>query len=331
MKTRLRGALAMAAGLQDRVFDTTAREELVQLLDIDLEHTWQHPDDVDHDVDVLVTGWGVPRLTPAVLAKLPSLGLIAHAAGSVRTFVDQPVFDAGVRVTTAADANARPVAEYTLAMILLAGKSVPFIARDYAAQGQEFATARSYPDMGLIGHTVGIIGASRIGRLVIELLRPFDLPVVIYDPYLPADQAVRLGVRKVELDELLSTSQIVSIHAPDIPETRSMIGREQLAAMRDGSTLINTARQALVDHDALLAELRTGRIRAILDVTEPEPLPAGHPLFSLPNAVVTPHVAGSLGRELWLLGRAAVAEVRAYVEGGPGLSVITPEMFRNMA
>jgi phosphoglycerate dehydrogenase-like enzyme len=135
--------------------------------------------------------------------------------------------------------------------------------------------------------------------------------VSVFDPYLTDDDARDLGVRRVELDELMATSAVVSVHAPDIPETRHMIDARRLALLPDGATLINTARGALVDTDALVAELATGRIDAVLDVTEPEPLPADHPLWSLPNVLLTPHIAGSMGNELSRLGDNAVAEIEA--------------------
>lgn len=330
MAKRLRGALAMRDGLQEKLFDAAARRELTEQLDIDLDQAWESPDDIDRDVDVLVTGWASPFISEEVLARLPSLQLIAHSAGTVRNTVCDAVFDRGIRVTTAADANAQPVAEYTLAMILLVGKMVPFIARDYPSDGV-LKLVGKYSEIGLTDQTVGLIGASRIGRLVIKYLQPFNINVVVYDPYLSAAEAAVLGVSKVALPELLSTSQIVSIHAPDIPETKNMVGREQLALMRDGATLINTARPALLDQDALQEEVLSGRLQAVLDVTSPEPLPTGHPLLGLPNAIVTPHIAGSMGKEIRLLGRAAAAEVRAFAEGRPAHSPVTREMLRNMA
>lgn len=320
----------MRDGLQEKLFDEAARRELTELLDIDLQHAWERPEDIDRDVDVLVTGWASPFISEEVLTRLPSLQLIAHAAGTVRHLVGEAVFDRGIRVTTAADANAQPVAEYTLAMILLVGKMAPFISRDYPSEGIYKLTGR-YSDIGLTDGTVGLIGASRIGRLVIKYLKPFAVNVVVYDPYLSEAEAAELGVTKVELPELLSTSQIVSIHAPDIPETQNMVGREQLALMRDGATLINTARPALLDQDALQEEVLSGRLQAVLDVTNPEPLPEGHPLLGLPNAIITPHIAGSMGKELRLLGRSAATEVRAYAEGQPAHSPVTREMLRNMA
>ena len=173
--------------------------------------------------------------------------------------------------------------------------------------------------MGNFRTTVGIIGASRVGRLVLELLRPFDFTVLLATPELSAEQAQDLGARLVSLGELMSQSRIVSLHAPLLPETIGMLGRAQLASMPDGAVLINTARGALVDHDALRDEVLRGRISAVLDVTDPEPLPTGDPLYGLPNVTLTPHIAGSMGNELARLGAAAVAEIERLATGQPPL------------
>ena len=152
--------------------------------------------------------------------------------------------------------------------------------------------------------------------MVMDALRATDIEVAVYDPYLSGAEAATLGVEKVDdLDELCASVRLLSIHAPDIPPTRGMIGAGQLARLPGGATVVNTARPALVDQDALIAELRSGRLSAVLDVTDPDPLPAGHPLLALPNAFVTPHVAGAKGNELTRLSELAVTEVERFVAG----------------
>jgi phosphoglycerate dehydrogenase-like enzyme len=217
------------------------------------------------------------------------------------------------------------VAEFTLAAILLANKGALRAARDYGARRARIDALAEYPDIGNRAKTVGLVGASRVGRGVIDLLRPFDLRVVVADPFLDEAEAARLGVQLLELDALLAESHVVSLHAPSLPTTRHMIDRRRLALMRDGAVLINTARGALVDHDALVAELRSGRLSAVLDVTEPEPLPPESPLFTLPNVVLTPHIAGALGTEVVRLGDAAIEELRRYASGLPFAHPLRPE------
>lgn len=266
------------------------------------------------DTEILITGWGCPRLDAAALDAAPKLRAVLHAAGSVKGFATPEVWERGIVVSSAAAANALPVAEYTLAMILLAGKDV-FAHRERLRAERAFPYGEILPGIGNFGRRVGIVGASRIGRRLIELLRPFDLSVNLADPYVDEAGAAALGVPLLPLDELLAGSDIVTVHAPQTPETRHLIGRRELALMPAGSVLVNTARGSLVDHDALIEALRAGRVGAILDVTDPEPLPADSPLYDLPNAFVTPHLAGSQGNEVARLGLTVLAEAERLLSG----------------
>ncbi|WP_330337154.1 hydroxyacid dehydrogenase [Streptomyces sp. NBC_00557] len=268
--------------------------------------------------EVLITGWGCPRLDAGVLAAAPELRAVLHAAGSVRSLVGEAVWEHGVTVSSAAAGNAVPVAEYTLAMILLAGKDA-FGHRERYRRTHTPPAPSDTAATGSLRRRVGIVGASRVGRRLLELLRPFDLTVLLYDPYVSPAEAAALGAELLPLEELLRRSDIVSLHAPDIPETRHMLDGARLALVRDGGVLINTARGALVDHEALTRELVSGRLSAILDVTEPEPLPAGSPLYGLPNVFLTPHIAGSLGNELERLGTIVVEELERLAAGLPPL------------
>jgi phosphoglycerate dehydrogenase-like enzyme len=269
------------------------------------------------EAEVLLTGWGCPPVDGATLAGAPRLRAIVHAAGSARAIVTPACWERGIVVSTAAAANAQPVAEFTLAAILLANKGVLAAALAYRERRARVDALAEYPDIGNRGKAVGLVGASRVGRRVIELLAPFELRVIVADPFLDDAEAARLGVERRELEALLAEAHVVSLHAPSLPATRHMLDRRRLALMRDGAVLINTARGALVDHAALTDELRSGRLAAVLDVTEPEPLPADSPLFSLPNVVLTPHVAGALGTEVTRLGDAAIDELRRYAAGQP--------------
>ncbi|MFF3705091.1 hydroxyacid dehydrogenase [Streptomyces phaeochromogenes] len=266
------------------------------------------------DTEILITGWGCPHIDEAVLAAAPRLRAILHAAGSVKGLTSPAVWERGITVSSAAGANALPVAEYTLAMILLAGKDL-FAQRDRLRDRRAFPYGEIMPGIGNFGRRVGVVGASRIGRRLIELLRPFDLRVTLADPYVDATEAAALGVPLLPLDDLLATSDIVTVHAPQTPETHHLIGRRELALMREGSVLVNTARGALLDHDALIEELRANRLSAILDVTDPEPLPVDSPLFDLPNAFITPHLAGSQGNEVARLGLAVTEEAERLLSG----------------
>jgi phosphoglycerate dehydrogenase-like enzyme len=266
--------------------------------------------------EILITGWGCPPIDQHVLDAAPRLRAVLHSAGSVRGMITEACWERGLLVSSAAQANAVPVAEYTLAAILLAGKDA-FGLREAFTREWGHAHADVLGGLGNYRRRVGIIGASRVGRRVLELLRPFELAVSLSDPYVQPAEAEELGATLLPLDDLLRGSDIVSLHAPDLPQTRHMLDRRRLALIPDGSTLINTSRGALIDHTALADELIAGRLSAVLDVTEPEPLPEDSPLYRLPNVFLTPHIAGSLGNELERLGGAVVHEVERLVEGLP--------------
>ncbi len=154
-------------------------------------------------------------------------------------------------------------------------------------------------------------------RRVIDLLRPFDLSVVVHDPYLDPAEAAAMGLHNLPLDEVIARADVLSLHAPALEATRHMIDARRLALLRDGATLINTARGSLIDQAALTRELVSGRISAVIDVTEPEVLPKASPLYDLPNVLLTPHIAGAVGRERERLGAMAVAEVERFLTGQP--------------
>lgn len=267
------------------------------------------------EVEILLTGWGCPPLDEDVLERMPNLRGAFHAAGTVKNHVTPACFRRGVRVTSAAYANAIPVAEFTVAAIVLANKKVFRASRLYRQVKGFRLWSREFPGIGNHDKVVGIVGASRIGRMVMERLRGFDLSVLVHDPFLDDAEARALGAELCELDDLLERSDVVSLHAPSLPATRQMIDRRRLGLLRDGATLINTARGALVDSDALTEELVAGRIEAVLDTTEPEVLPDDSPLYDLENVFLTPHIAGSQGTETRRMLDLALDEIERFVRG----------------
>ncbi|MFC9624298.1 hydroxyacid dehydrogenase [Streptomyces sp. NPDC056930] len=267
------------------------------------------------DVEVLVTGWGCPPLDGAALDAAPHLRAVVHTAGTIRGHITEACWERGIEVSSAAAANALPVAEYTVAMVLLSGKRVLERARDYRTERRRDNWLATSTEVGNYGRTVGILSASLIGRRVIELLRPYDLPVLLHDPYVSEAEAAALGVRPVGLGELFARSDVVSVHTPLLPATRGLVSRELLTSMRPDSVLINTSRGAVVDQDALVDVLRQDRIRAVLDVTEPDTLPAAHPLWECDNVTITPHLAGSQGNEWRRLVDLAVGEAGRWAAG----------------
>nr|WP_151480553.1 hydroxyacid dehydrogenase [Streptomyces albicerus] len=326
----------MARRTAEQVLDTDVRARLAALTDIDPQLVL---DDLTTptayhalaDAELLVTGWGCPPIDAAVLDAAPRLRAIVHTAGTVRHHITAACWERGIAVSSAAAANAVPVAEYTLAMILLANKRVLDIARVYGTERRRIDWNERHPDAGNYRRTVGILSASVIGRRVIDLLRPHDLTVLLHDPYVTDAEARELGAQSASLPELFAVSDTVSVHTPLLPETRGLVSRAMLARLRTGGTLINTARGAVVDQDALTDEVVSGRLHAILDVTEPEVLPADSPLWDCPGALVTPHIAGSKGGELRRLADLALAEVESYALGRPFAHPVRPEHLARLA
>jgi phosphoglycerate dehydrogenase-like enzyme len=275
-------------------------------------------------VEVLVTSWGAPALTAERLDRMPKLRAVFHGAGTIRGLVTEEFWERGIVITSAAEANAIPVAEFTYAQIVLAGKRAQYLARVPRLHRNGWRALLDSDRYTNYGRRIGIVGYSRIGRRVVAQLRQLDsAEVLVYDPYADPDAVAGAGARLASLDEVLRSVDVLSLHAPLLPETIGMIGARELALLRDGATLVNTARGALIDTDALTRECASGRLDAILDVTDPEPLPDDSPLYDLPNVSITPHISGSLGSETFRLTDAALDELQRWVNGEALTSQVT--------
>ena len=267
------------------------------------------------DVDVILSGWGMAVLDETLLAAAPKLKAVFYGAGSIRHFVTDAMWERGIVVTTAAHANAVPVAEFTVAAIVMSLKQVWRLQREVRTQRRFVART---PVIGVYGSTVGLIGLGLIGRMVAERLRSYDVHLLAYDPYIAADDTAAPGVELCALDALFARCDVVSLHAPWLPQTEGMITGAHLAAMRENATFINTARGALVREAEMIDVLqRRPDLYALLDVTYPEPPAPDSALYALPNVVLTPHIAGSVGAECRRMGRAMVDELARFVRGAP--------------
>lgn len=288
------------------------------------------------DFEVLVTAWGSPPLTNEVLQNARKLRLIAHAAGSVKFMlsqqaVQQHLLPRGIRVFSGNGAIALNVAEATVGMMIMGARRW----MDHALAYRERGVWRdpSLPDNGqyLLGATVGLVSFSTVAREVARLLRPFRPRILVYDPFLSVGDAQQRRLRLVDLHTLFRESHIVSVHTPLLPETVGLIGARQLHLLREGSVLINTSRGKVIDTDALVEEARTGRFTAILDVTDPEPLPPDHPLRDLPNVIILPHIAGAGYFGYHRIGELLVRAVEAVRRGLPFEGEVPLERYERIA
>ncbi|TMV45454.1 hydroxyacid dehydrogenase [Paenibacillus mesophilus] len=264
------------------------------------------------DADFVITSWGCPPFDAEVLREAKRLKLVAHAAGTVKGIVTPELIERGIRVSSANDALGVGVAETALGLTITSLKRMWELARStragYWEEGKELI--REMFDV-----TIGVVGAGRAGRHYIRLLRQFEVDILLYDPIVSSEEAAALGCRKVELEELLRLSDVISIHAPSIPETNHMFNTKTFALMKDDAILINTARGSLVHEGQLVEELAKGRFVACIDVTEPEPPSPDHPFRSLPNVILIPHIAGAVNNGKQRLARYSIEEIRRFMAG----------------
>ena len=326
-------------GNVDYVYSKESQERIKSLIDIDLndiycqEELEANPEKFK-DVEYIFSTWSMPGGTEPkddFGRFMPNLKALFYAAGSVRYFAES-YFKRNVRVFSAYAANAIPVAEYSVAQILLANKG--FYQSSVLAKAGNYEEAHkvSLAHCGNYDSKVGIIGAGMIGKKVIELLKPYKLNILVYDIFMSEEQAKEMGVTKVDLDTLFSECDVVSNHLANVPATVGILTKELFAKMKINSTFINTGRGQQTDEDGMLDVFETRKdICAVLDVTITEPPVAGTKFFTLPNVFLTPHIAGSQANEVQRMSELIVDELERYLKNEPCLYEITPEKFKTMA
>ncbi len=275
------------------------------------------------EVEVIFSGWGAPVMDAAFLAAAPKLKAVFYGAGSIKAMTPDAFWERNIAVTSAYAMNAIPVSEFTLASILLSLKRVWHYVLETKRLGAYPAKVKP---PGAYGTKVGLISFGMIGRLVRERLAPFDLDVWVYDPFLTAEQAAEFNVTLVSLDDIFSHCDVVSLHTPWLKQTENMIQGRHFELMKDGSTFLNTARGAIVNEPEMIEVLtRRPDVTAMLDVTWPEPPVPGSPLYTLPNVVLTPHIAGSMENECRRMGQLMVDEYDRWTKGEPMRWAISKE------
>lgn len=284
------------------------------------------------DTQYIFSTWGMPELTSEEIKNIfPALKAVFYAAGTVQYFA-RPFLENGIKVFSAWAANAVPVAEYTAAQILLAGKSFFSLCTKQSAGRLSDAEAVKKRIIGNYKTKVGIIGAGMIGKRVIELLRPFKLEILVFDPFLPPETAKKLGVKTASLETLFSECRIVSNHLANNADTRGIINYRLFSLMKEDGVFINTGRGAQAVEDDLVRILRERPdITAVLDVTNPEPPEKNHPFYSLENCLLTPHIAGSLGNEVLRMAEYMREEYESLLQKGSTRYEVTLKMLETMA
>lgn len=278
--------------------------------------------------DAIITSWGSPKLTKRMLEVPHRLKFIGHVGGTLVPYLEPEVFEHEITIVNANEALARSTAELAVALMMVGAWELPRFSADLKAG---MWRDQSVTVMGLYKQKVGLIGIGQVAREVIRLLRAFDCDISIYSPYCSEEEARQLGVRKCSLRQVLSENRIVSLHDTLTPKTKGMIGRNELAWMKDGSLLVNTARAEIVQKEPLLDELRSGRIRAALDVHYTEPPPRDDELLNLPNVISVPHIGALSAYWKKSMGELVVEDLCRFARGEPPLRPVTAERFRYMS
>jgi phosphoglycerate dehydrogenase-like enzyme len=310
---RPRILLDLTPELQADLFDESALQRLERYGDVECSARGRVSDADRLKADIVVTGWGSAPFPPT-LNPGDNLKLIAHSAGTIRWMVPNTLMADGVHLTQAAAGMATSVAElalyFTQSLLRNLYRVDRLMVQHKWTDSLGFGLGRT-----IAGTRIGVIGASRVGRSYIELVSALGGEVVVSDPFLSAAEARELGVELIGLDDLLRTCPVVALHAPVTHETRGMLTAERFAMIEDGGVFVNTARSAIIDSAALVAELRSGRLSAALDVYDVEPLPADDPLWTLPNVILTPHIGAVTTHSRHTQGAIIIEEIERFTSG----------------
>ena len=330
-KRRPRIGVVIHTRLRDQLFSP---EDKARLEKLGLVRWTDSPDplsdqaaaDILADCTVGAGSWGTPCPKSAeLMAACPDLRLWEHVAGTVRHMFGPHLAGRKLMIASCKTAIADCVAEFTLGEIILGLRRV----FENAAANRSDRAPKPARLKALRGATVGVVGASEVGKRVIRLLAPFACRILLYDPFVTAKAAARMGATLVEdLLELCRESDCVTLHTPALPSTAKMLGAAHFQAMKGDAVFINTARGMCIDEAALVAELAKGRLLAILDVTDPEPAAPDSPLRRMPNMILTSHIAGAP----WFnIGAQAVRDIAAFLRGRKPLCVQTEDMLDRIA
>ncbi len=282
--------------------------------------------------EALVTTWDSPHLGDDLPLLAPHLRMIAHCGGEVKSRFSRSLFNR-LTITNAPAPMARATAELGAALLLYCARNVDFYRSELRKRSN-----RIYKDVhlygspeSLVGQTVAMIGFGRIGRALVDLLRGFDIQWLVHDPYAPRSLSRQYPVRFASLQRLLPQAHLLVLTAALTEQTRGLLSRQNLARLPDGACAINIARGGLVNLDDLRKEVRRGRLRCALDVTDPhEPLPVGDPLRTMPGAIVTPHIAGSGRHVREGIAREVLDDLERFFSGDKVENRVTTSMLDRM-
>lgn len=325
----------MDEDVMDKVYPDNIKKEIESLVDIKQKPMTSKEVEENLDVlkyiDVIFSSWGGPNLNENFLNHAPNLKIMFYGAGTIKKIVTDESWKRGIRVTTANAANAIPVAEFTIASIIFGLKNVVQM-KNLIKDTREYPSIPHQNIKGVFDSTVGIISLGAIGSEVLKRLKNFDVNIMVYHPSLTKEEAKELGVEFVSLDEMFKTCDVVTLHAPLLDSTRGMITGDHIKLMKENGVFINTARGAIVKENELIEVLKERKdITAFLDVVYPEPPAEDSPLYDMDNVFLTPHIAGSEGKEIGRMGKFMLEELKRYLNGESLKWEVTKEKYEKMA
>lgn len=327
----VRAGVLIPKSMQNAMFTEQMKKELESIAHVSWNEKDEHLTEDEacdflKDCEIAVGTWGTPGPSKKILDSCPSLKLWEHGAGSVKHFFTESIKDKDVIIASCAPTIAKAVAEFTLGELIIGLRR---IIQNYCLNKVE-RSPRPVNRLTLNEATIGIIGLSRVGRAVLDLLKPHESRILVYDPYVCEEEAAKLGAIKVDsLLELCAQSDAVTLHTPSTKETWKLMGEKEFKAMKDDAVFINTSRGACVDEAALIEELKKGRLFAFLDVSDPEPAEMDSPLRTLPNVIYTSHIAGG-GPSIYI-GNQIISDIRAYLNGQSLEMQVTWDMLNRIA
>lgn len=325
-------ALIMNSGTRNMVISEKTIKRLKLIGDVVLNRSGTDSESIKKvigDATIAVTSWGNKALDDDILSVCPDLKIVAHAAGSVKPIVSDKLWSKGIRVISSANVLSMGVSETALGFTIAASKNI-FALNDNIHSGGWAEGKENIKD--LYDLKIGVVGCGWAGRHYIELMKAFSVDILLYDPFISESRAVEIGAKKVDFHDLLKSSDIISIHAPSIPETYRMFNQKTLSMMKKDAVLINTARGSLIDEEALYEHMKAGNLKyACLDVFDPEPPAADHPLRKLKNCIMTPHLAGQANNGLLKIGQHICEEIERILTGENPVCEVTKEMLSKMA
>ena len=313
----------------DKYYDRIAKSGELRIYDKDDFSDEKYYLDFVKGANVIITSWETPAIDKKVLDMCPDLKAVIHAAGSVKPVISEEFIKKNIRITASACAIGEGVAETALGFAISDCKGFYTLSKDTKNKLWREHVAEYVTDFYDIN--IGVISGGYVGRHMVKLLKNFHVNIFMYDPTLSEDKIADIGATKVELNQLMSMCDVVSVHAPSIPETNNMLNKENLSLMKDGAVLINTSRGSVINENDLIEELEKGRIFACLDVTSPEPPTPENRLRSLDNVILTPHIAGTSTNGLRRIALHVCEELERFEKGEKMAAEINTDNLNKMA